>query len=116
MCGKFEKHYGRSDFESALEDAFGILEFSRENYDSTDGRNALSNFYVARAYEAMGNPENAKPYIKKSQALLVPNRKPVEIWVTPGFADVFTPLPEYEQSVHLLSPDIELDLEQELEL
>ena len=51
-----------------------------------------------------------------TQALLVPNRKPVEIWVTPGFAEVFTPLPEYEQSVHLLSPDIELELDLDLEL
>ena len=73
MCGKFEKHYARSDFAGALEDAFGILEFSRENYDSIDGRSALSNFYVARAYEAMGDPDIAKPYIKKSHALLVPN-------------------------------------------
>ena len=73
MCGKFEKHYGRSDFDAALEDAFGILEFSRENYDSTDGRNALSNYFVARAYETMGDAKIAKPYIKKSQALLVSN-------------------------------------------
>ena len=73
MCGKFEKHYGRSDFDAALEDAFGILEFSRENYDSTDGRNALSNYFMASAYEAMGDPNMAKSYIKKSHALLVPN-------------------------------------------
>ena len=73
MCGKFEKHFDRSDFAAAHDDAIGILEYSRENYDSTDGRYALSNFYVARACEAMGNPEIAKPYIKKSHALLVPN-------------------------------------------
>ena len=73
MCGKFEKHCGRSDFSAALEDALGILEFSRENYDSTDGRSALSNYFVARAYEAMGDPNMAKSYIQKSHSLLMPD-------------------------------------------
>ncbi len=37
-----------------------------------------------------------------SQALLVPDRKPLEIWISPGFEAKFTPHSEYEASVHLL--------------
>jgi len=35
-------------------------------------------------------------------ALLVPDRIPMEIWVSPGFRQRFTPHPEYAESVHLL--------------
>jgi FAD:protein FMN transferase len=37
-----------------------------------------------------------------THALLVPDRTPIEIWVSPGFQRVFTPHPEYAASVHSL--------------
>jgi thiamine biosynthesis lipoprotein len=37
-----------------------------------------------------------------SQALLVPDRKPLEIWISPGFQARFTPHAEYKDQVHLL--------------
>ncbi len=43
-----------------------------------------------------------------TQALLVPDKNPIEIWVSEGFQTVFTPHPEYADSVHLLDPYIEL--------
>ncbi len=36
------------------------------------------------------------------EALLVPDRMPLEIWVTPGFADRFEPLPEYRAAIREL--------------
>ncbi len=38
----------------------------------------------------------------KSQALLVPDRTPIEIWVSPGFEKQFTPLPKYKKSIRTL--------------
>ncbi|MBT3192944.1 MAG: FAD:protein FMN transferase [Verrucomicrobia bacterium] len=37
-----------------------------------------------------------------THALLVPDRTPMEIWVSPGFQEVFTPHPEYADAVRLL--------------
>jgi FAD:protein FMN transferase len=36
------------------------------------------------------------------EALFVPDRQPIEIWITPGLARIFTPEPEYAPSVRLL--------------
>ena len=38
------------------------------------------------------------------EALFVPNRQPLELWVTPGFARVFTPAPELAARVFVLPP------------
>jgi len=113
MCGKFEKHYGRSDFDAALNDAFGILEFSRDNYDSTDGRNALSNFYMAKAYEAMGDPEVAKSYIKKSHALLLPNMAYDEFTVDVSrlYGRIETELGYHKSAGYHLSNALEISLD-----
>jgi len=113
MCGKFDKHYARSDFAAALEDAFGILEFSRENYDSTDGRSALSNYYVARAYEAMGDPDIAKPYIKNSHALLVPNMAYDEFTVEVSllYGKIETELGFHKSAGYHLSNALEISLD-----
>ena len=72
LTGKFDRHYHRPDFEAALDDALDLLAYSRENHDSTGERYALSNFYAAKAYEALGDPEEAKPYIKIAHRLLTP--------------------------------------------
>jgi thiamine biosynthesis lipoprotein len=40
--------------------------------------------------------------LPKSHALLVPDRQPIEIWVSPGFKERFTPLPQYKESVRML--------------
>ncbi|MDP6490560.1 MAG: FAD:protein FMN transferase [Kiritimatiellia bacterium] len=37
-----------------------------------------------------------------SEALLIPDRHPLEIHVTPGFADHFAPLPSYEDAVRVM--------------
>ena len=113
MCGKFEKHFDRSDFAAALDDAIGILEYSRENYDSIDGRSALSNFYVARAYEAMGDPEIAKPYIKKSHALLVPNMAYDEFTVEVAllYGRIETELGFHKSAGYHLSNALEISLD-----
>ncbi len=36
------------------------------------------------------------------EALLVPDRLPLEIWVTPGFDNAFEPNPEYQDAIRLL--------------
>lgn len=73
LSRKFEKHYARPDFQAALDDAFRIQDYTRANYDSTDRRFALSSYYVSKAYEALGNAEQALPYIQDAYALLVPD-------------------------------------------
>jgi len=40
--------------------------------------------------------------LPNSQALLVPDREPIEIWVSPGFKKQFKPLPEYKSAVRVL--------------
>ena len=40
--------------------------------------------------------------LPQSHALLVPDRQPIEIWVSPGFKELFTPLPQYKKAVRLL--------------
>ncbi len=39
--------------------------------------------------------------VPNSEALLIPDRRPIEIHVTRGFAAHFTPLPAYQKSIHL---------------
>ncbi len=73
LSRKFEKKYEQSEFDAALDAAFRILEYSLENHDSIDSRYALSHFYVAKAYDGLGDPGGAKPYIKLAYEKLVPN-------------------------------------------
>ncbi len=40
--------------------------------------------------------------LPNSQALLVPDRDPIEIWVSPGFKKRFKPLPEYKSAIRVL--------------
>lgn len=40
--------------------------------------------------------------VPSCQALFVPDREPMEIWITPGFARQFTPAPEYADNVRVL--------------
>ncbi len=44
------------------------------------------------------------------EALLVPDRLPVEIWVTPGFDNAFEPNPEYRDAIRPLSGNAGFDL------
>jgi len=37
-----------------------------------------------------------------TEALFVPDRQPVEIWVTPGFARLFEPVPEWKGAVRVI--------------
>ena len=49
--------------------------------------------------------DGAGVHLKKAspaEALIVPDRKPFEIWTTPGFAKVFIPIPELSGSVRIL--------------
>lgn len=40
-----------------------------------------------------------------AEVLIMPDKFPTEIWLTPGFAKAFTPAPELAKAVKLLSPD-----------
>ncbi len=37
-----------------------------------------------------------------TEALFIPDRDPIELWLTPGMAKLFTPSPEFESSVYVL--------------
>ncbi len=37
-----------------------------------------------------------------TEALLIPDREPMELWVTPGFNKAFTPHPPYTNNIHIL--------------
>ncbi len=113
LSGKFEKHYSRSNYEAALDDAFELLGYSGENHDSTDHRSALSSFYVAKAYEGLGDPEEAKPYIKKSHALLLPNLSYDESMaeVTRLYGKIETELGYHRAARVLLSSAMEISLD-----
>ncbi len=41
------------------------------------------------------------------EALLIPNRRPTEIWVTPGINAMFEPHPEHRNAIRFLSSDTE---------
>lgn len=38
-----------------------------------------------------------------TEVIFIPDRDPIELWLTPGMKRLFTPLPEFEASVRLLS-------------
>jgi hypothetical protein len=40
-----------------------------------------------------------------AEVLIVPDKYPLEIWMTPGFAKAFVPIPELAKAVKLLGPD-----------
>lgn len=39
-----------------------------------------------------------------AEVLIVPDRYPVEIWLTRGFAEVFVPIPDLSNAVRILTP------------
>jgi hypothetical protein len=39
-----------------------------------------------------------------AEVLIVPDKYPTEIWLTPGFAKAFVPIPELTKAVRLLGP------------
>jgi len=39
-----------------------------------------------------------------ADVLIVPDKYPIEIWLTPGFAKAFVPIPEFSKAVRLLYP------------
>ena len=38
-------------------------------------------------------------------AILIPDKKPIEIWISPGMKNIFTPYPEYSNNVRELIPE-----------
>jgi thiamine biosynthesis lipoprotein len=56
----------------------------------------------------IGGLKEAGKLLRKAPAaevLIVPDKYPTEIWLTPGFAKAFVPLPELAKAVRLLHPD-----------
>lgn len=73
LNSRFNKHYEQSDYTKALDDALKLLEFSGEKLDSADTRFVMSNYAVAKAYEGLGDPVNAREYIRLAYVQLAPN-------------------------------------------
>jgi thiamine biosynthesis lipoprotein len=56
----------------------------------------------------IGGLKEAGMLLRKAPAaevLIVPDKYPTEIWLTPGFAKAFVPVPELAKVVRLLGPD-----------
>jgi thiamine biosynthesis lipoprotein len=62
---------------------------------------ALSTWFFVVGLDGAGKSlKKASP----AEVLIVPDRNPLEIWVTLGFAKVFIPIPELSDSIRILAP------------
>jgi thiamine biosynthesis lipoprotein len=62
----------------------------------------LSTPFLMRGLEGTGELLQKAP---SAEVLIVPDKYPLEIWMTPGFAKAFVPIPELAKAVKLLGPD-----------
>jgi tetratricopeptide (TPR) repeat protein len=113
MAGKFDRHYDRTNFEAALKDASKILDYSLVNLDSTDSRYARSNYYMAKAYVGLSDPEEAKSYILSAYELMAPNLAydGTMVEVCRLYGEIETQLGYHKSAAYLLSRALEISLE-----
>jgi len=50
----------------------------------------------------LGGARQLLKKVPSAELLIVPDRYPLEIWLTPGFAKAFTPVPEFAHSIKVL--------------
>ena len=70
------------------------------NRDATSADSLSTCFFVVGLNET-------KRVLQESpltDVLIVPDKYPTEIWITPGFAEPFIPIPELSNAVRILRP------------
>ena len=68
--------------------------------DATTADGWSTSFFVA----GLKGADKFRQKAPSVNVLFVPDKYPTEIWVTPGFAKAFVPLPEFSKAVKLLNP------------
>ena len=68
--------------------------------DATTADGWSTSFFVA----GLKGADKFRQKAPSVNVLFVPDKYPTEIWVTPGFAKVFAPLPEFSKAVKVLYP------------
>ena len=68
---------------------------------ATDADGLSTPFFIGGLKEACKLLQNAP----SADVLIVPDKYPVELWLTPGFTKAFVPTPELSKAVRLLHPD-----------
>jgi FAD:protein FMN transferase len=68
--------------------------------DATSADGLSTAFFV----EGLNGVEQMLRRSAPAEVLIVPDKYPPEIWVSPRFAQAFTPMPQYAEAVRLLQP------------
>ena len=69
--------------------------------DNATAADALSTSFFVVGLKGAGKLLQKVPAV---DILIVPDKYPMEIWLTPGFAKVFTPVPELAGKVKVITP------------